>query len=222
MERFKKHFDDYNGTNSYSDPCPDQYVGIVRYMNSFTFESDNGDFNRINLNESFEPKHDFCIIVVLESPHIREYDRKTKTAIGPANGMTGANIRQFIGFSLGGITLPTVTSKFDLLLVNAIQYQTSLGFSPSRYRDLIFLDLWRMDCTRDGFNKRLENYISRYCNGIIINCCTQIGKNREVKDAISRIITTIISKPKRQFILAEAPHPSSCWYRRRKAKVVKW
>lgn len=58
------------------------------------------------------------------------------------------------------------------MIINAIQYQCSLGEEKSKYKEKIFRECWKNQVFKDDFIKRLKS-----CSPIlIINCCTgQIG-----------------------------------------------
>ena len=135
--------------------CPDQYVGLVSKIEK------TGDFTcRIPTSE--RPPSLACVLLILESPHTSEFD----TSPGPAKGKTGTNIVRYLR------DVPGIADKrdFGLLLVNAIQYQCSLGRPTSEVRDAVFTEAWS-NGGRFDFETRLRAlYRAVDC---VVNCCTR-------------------------------------------------
>ncbi len=183
----------------FSDQCvPDQLVGQVTFNgNQYIFKNCCLDINN-KLNFCRETitnkkKKNHVIIMILESPHKHEFDKNTHTPIGPANGTTGRNIRKkinecicnFISNSKNTnlIDCFKMGEEFDLILMNAIQFQTSLGHSTKRrsskkiVRDDVFKGMWKHGGKED-FLKRLKKYMNLYDQGgLILNLCTDIKIN---------------------------------------------
>ena len=140
--------------------CPDQYVGTLsQILGRQDFSERLPAVMRPNLP---------CIIMVLESPHIDEYIGTP----GPAKGFTGEMIRLHLqkALPLDGI------SGYGLIVVNAIQYQCSLGVSTDLFRDRVFRAAWNFG-GRESLGARVERL---YRHGdILVNCCTK-GKDYEV------------------------------------------
>ena len=115
-----------------------------------------------------------AIIIVLESPHIAEFDPVTKCGIGPCRGKTGLNIAKYLPSILmnNSVGLSLGYKEYDLVIVNAIQYQCSLGEETKLYRDAMFLYYWEQSEVREDFKKRLNFARSKYAESIVINCCT--------------------------------------------------
>ncbi len=169
--------------------CPDQLVGKLLFNQEtceFEFIKKVSTFNNVQgmkrttlkkgvINESN------AIIIILESPHIDEY--KDGAPIGPANGKTGDNINKYLCNILSEAMLSKVimvnpkTKKYDLILINAIRYQCSLGVDTSLFRDFCFMKLWEKKKTVGSFNRRLNIILDNYKNGhiILINGCTLGG-----------------------------------------------
>lgn len=171
--------------------CPDQLVGHLSYdMSNQKFSWDeiistknpekaknNPKISeRKNISDILNPDADTgVIILVLESPHKDEYDDQ-KNPIGPANGKTGNHINKYLVSILNNAVgyLKPIYPKYDLILLNAIQYQCSLGVDPLIYRDAMFLCLWEQEKYKDDFNKRLKEIILKYNERyLLINGCTK-------------------------------------------------
>jgi hypothetical protein len=162
--------------------CPDQWVGDVRLsLDGFHYigsESKNFTF-RVDLQKV--PKKvmsERLLIIVLESPHILEYEKKSEKIfkpIGPANGLTGFSIRKFLHFATREIAneIKFYDEIFHLYLINAIPYQCSLGYPIKgrrvQDRNLVFKNCW--EDAKEDFLERLRKYTND--KTIIINACTK-------------------------------------------------
>jgi len=141
--------------------CPDQFVGVISEIQSSGFTRDSASKRPADLP---------CVLLILESPHTSEFDESP----GPAKGPTGNNIVRYLH------QVPGLQDKgdFGLLLVNAVQFQCSLGFPTSKFRDAVFLDVWSND-GRPDFERRFQTL---YRDGdCVINCCTR-GRARAASD----------------------------------------
>lgn len=116
------------------------------------------------------------IIIVLESPHIGEFDSKGKGLLPLQNDkLFIEKFYQAFSTSKNLSTANTLntTQSYSVYLINAIQYQCSLGLPTECYRDYIFLYYW--ETMYSDFEKRLQSVIND--NTIaIINLCTK-GKH---------------------------------------------
>jgi hypothetical protein len=169
--------------------CEDVYVGKIS-----TFLSNQDDFLRLPVNE--RPEDIRCLIMILESPHIEEY--KVNPA-EPVKGTTGRNIREYI-LSVNGLS---GYNNYGLIIVNAIQYQCSLGQSTKYFRDDMFKSMWK----DGGENSFIQRLIGLYkTDDVIVNCCTKgggTGKN-ELRKIVQAAITTNL-----RFNPLKRTHPSS-------------
>lgn len=188
--------------------CPDQVVGKIKKEINGDFCSDwnkDGFKTRININYK-NITVGKKIILILESPHIEEYIKP----LGPAKSTTGNNIRELFEEVCGAnISI----GSFDLVLMNAIQYQCSLGFPTKHFRDKVFIKTW--ECFgKTEFKYRLNKLVS--VDDIVVNCCTagngKIKLRTLVKDAISEMQL-------RSEIILEFEHPSN--WKREKNKAIK-
>jgi len=136
--------------------------------------------------------------MILESPHKDEF---FGGGAAPANGNTGSNIKAWVADESLGFN----TKDFGLILMNAIQYQCSLGCPTSYYRDDVFRDVW----SNGGSNDFLERLDSVYHRGdVVVNCCTK-GNGQP---SLRRLVQTAITAPQSDFgVVEQRNHPSSWW-----------
>ena len=135
--------------------CPDQYVGqIADIVDNQTIA--------IRLPARERPKGP-ALILVLESPHIDEFQGH----IGPAKGPTGTNIARFLTKVQG---LEDMGQR-SLILVNAVQFQCSLGRPTNIFRDRIFRQAW-LDGGAVDFASRMGTL---FLEGdiVVVNACTK-------------------------------------------------
>lgn len=107
------------------------------------------------------------VVLILESPHTDEYKSGTLPP-SPALGKTGDNIQSFFKQKLQATSINLADGAYDIILCNAIQYQTSLGCKTTIFRDRIWIYLWA-NGERDEFVRRLKHYNP----SMIINSCTK-------------------------------------------------
>lgn len=192
--------------------CPDQVVAQLQYTNNGVFDMkkycetkhERGwiTFKRKPIKELLDNKK--YIVIVLESPHIDEF--KDECALGPAYGKTGENINIYLPHILkiahDKSVLKLEVGIYDVILVNAIQYQCSMGIKTKIYRDKVFQECWGQEETRTNFYERMKK-ISLAKEVVIINCCTK-GDNK-VKNY------ELVERELRKFnsIVYRCAHPSS-------------
>lgn len=133
------------------------------------------------------------IILVLESPHIDEFNlrRCSKRMYcnslinplpAPARGRTGENIKHYLPHLFN----TPIFNQYKVAIINPIQYQCSLGVSTSskeNRKDELFCRLLTDSqfCYREHFSKRLSETYNpgddKIDGDLIICCCTDgIGK----------------------------------------------
>lgn len=120
------------------------------------------------------------IVVILESPHIWEFD-STGTGLMPLRRDSCFKQDFVQAFS----SSPSVINKVNLNqqmsysvhLMNAIQLQCSLGVPTEYYRDYVFLYYW--ETMYVNFESRLHSLLSNTTLAVI-NLCTQ-GSHKECK-----------------------------------------
>ena len=194
-------FDIYGRLNRDKVVCQDQYIGTLNYNESNDkFEYEKGDIfqlqkqkrsgeqQRKNIDYScFNKDNNPIIVVVLESPHISEFcitGQNFTTA--PAWGATGDKFNtQFIKLLNNYLSSKINKTSYDVYLVNAIRYQTSLGMSPicSLLRDYVFKDMWNNLGFADDFKERI-NILKP---DVVINAVTKNLKqlvDKEIKSTL--------------------------------------
>lgn len=145
--------------------CPDDFI-------EWSFI----DGNRTELNERIdaEKRSDSpCVVLILESPHVDEFP-EDGGRIGPALGKTGSLIGRYLGEILLATHLRDHAMECKgILLVNAVQYQCSLGESRKqgggKTRDRVFSETWAHG-GRDDFSARLKSILHE--GDLVINSCT--------------------------------------------------
>lgn len=142
--------------------CPDQFVGLISDIERL------GGFT-CRAPASERPPNIPAVLIILESPHIFEFDELP----GPAKGQTGRNIFRYLR------QVPGLhdKAKFGLLLLNAVQFQCSLGRPPSEVRDEVFLKAWTSGGSVDFESRFRAVYRDGDC---VVNCCTRGTARRAV------------------------------------------
>lgn len=144
-----------------SATCPDQFVGQVQAVCDHPHDFPNREF------AEYKPESIGQVILILESPHIREFIQPC----GPAKGSTGRLIQQHLCEVLNGLRV----ESWDLYLVNAIQHQCSLGKNTSEFRDAVFWRAWSLF----GENNFIDRLSTLARNGaIVINACTKVSSGK--------------------------------------------
>lgn len=198
-------------TNANPNPCQDQKVGTLS-NGTFSYTSrtdiDYKNSNAININPTSP------IIIVLESPHKEEF--ANDIARGPAMEKTGLYFGNFFSPLLKSSKLINVltNSQHDVIFMNAIQYQCSLGnklngkrsYQNKKQRDLNWLTC---------FNNNYSNDLVRRINAIkpyaVINLCTMGFSNLQlyVDRAVCSYINGITKSP---IYYTIGRHPSTWIY----------
>jgi hypothetical protein len=156
----------------------DELVGSLRYNR----ETNSWDFTlRENYSSTFYNAKDIdssnIIAVILESPHTEEFglnliDHHTKQKISarPLNNPESRNglirileevFKEYFNEKLDKNT------EYQILLVNSIKFQTSLGTTDKALRNEIWIRNWIE--LRADFIKRIRSYSPQF----IINLCTK-------------------------------------------------
>ncbi|RKR45954.1 hypothetical protein B0G82_3622 [Paraburkholderia sp. BL17N1] len=213
--------------------CPDQWVGAVRFeagrfhCGPMGAASPDG-FAWRRATDELSPEGPRRLLMILESPHIDEFGGDHQP-IGPAAGATGRNIRallydvnvrglQELGLSPNG-------EELDLVLINAIQRQTSLGHPPRRFRDSVFRRAWGCPSIgRADFQGRIAALWRADAKDIVMNCCTgaeasKTSLKRLVYDALRDLSDRNAALPP---VVIACAHPCS-WQRNkrnREARVI--
>lgn len=173
--------------------CPDQFVGGIVF-NGAKFTNLNGKNvidilcksnknsanKRVDVNYSSFSSNNSVVVLLMESPHILEY---LAAVPSPAWGRTGTMINKHFLAAMNN-SLKNIqpklncirNQKFNLILVNAIRYQCSLGISPLKTvtRNNVFKDLW----DNRGFQCDLCDRLRIIKPSLIINAITSDLKSR--------------------------------------------
>lgn len=145
------------------NPCPDQIVASLI----------NGSWTDL-ARKRLLPKRQHgqrVLHVVLESPHADEFGPSPQfSPLGPAMGTTGANLKKYLALIPG-----LQQGHFLVHLINAIQYQCSLGSLGNRLckkrRDHIWHECWHNHNGRSFFLNRLRCYYQK--NDLVVVAATQ-------------------------------------------------
>ena len=190
------------------DICNDNLIGIIKYDDNDQWKLDknyiskkdrlaNENKDKILIDNILENKsNNKRIIIILESPHKDEYIIKENKCIGyPAMGQTGISIKKYLQNIINNKLIDELDSQYeyDIILMNSIQYQTSLGENPKLFRDRIWTTLWIKYELRSNFIERLKEYKP----DIIFNFCS---KGDHSKDLISNLTGEGISIIGKKFI----------------------
>ena len=178
-------------TTNIVDPCPDQVIGELSYGKFIPAQT------RVDIDYQIALGRDIIsnnlnspVIVVLESPHKNEFDPITLKAIGPCMGTTGYNFKKYFDFCLTKSVLHNALNikNHDVVIMNAVQYQCSLGRSLSgigtynnkRQRDLNFIK-----CLNNSDICRRINAINPFA---VINLCTVGLKQNNLQQKVNSIL----------------------------------
>lgn len=184
--------------------CPDQYVGKV------CLKKEQWDRKPI-FNDagtlSIPGNSIGVVIFVLESPHKYEFDKKTHAPIGPAEGKTGSSLAE-----MSRVLDFYPYRNYELILMNVIPFQCSLGVNPEKFRDEVFAEVWdeknqKIKIGESFFEKRLRSLLKALNekNVVIVNACTA-GRERQkkVQKNIERVTGDNV-----KVTLLQTSHPSS-------------
>lgn len=115
------------------------------------------------------------VLVILESPHKDEFDCTTGAPKLPL--MNDDKFRRFFDSKIASYIAPKCPNgSFQVVLMNAIQLQCSLGHPTNYYRDYVFLYFWEK--LHSDFERRLQNFVNKHKVCLIANCCTKGGHSQ--------------------------------------------
>ena len=179
--------------------CPDQFLGKI---SEFTVEQQ--DFP-VRWNIKNRISNTPCLIMILESPHTEEFG----VSPGPAKGKTGKKIREHI-LSVNGLS---EYNDYGLIIINACQYQCSLGYPTNCLRDELFLKHWHCGGNKN-FIQRLNKIYQD--DDVIVNCCTKGNTNPHLRI----LVDTAIYRIAENISFLKRTHPSS-WHSERNRNYVR-
>lgn len=171
--------------------CEDQWISIERK---------NGDYKLKRDKNPSKGADDPCFILILESPHRDEFSGSQRPQ--PANGMTGKKIQKYFMKTMAKQI--ENNTKCYVYLINAIQYQCTLGLTAKKrgsIKEEIFHAAW---CSfgKADFQERLTELLNKDLNCYIINACT-----KDLKPQVSYLLKELSVNKK--FDIHERHHPSS-------------
>lgn len=159
------------------EKCEDNYVGYFKKSGSGIIDEhlwfskalrvmheDDIKITGEKLKEIRE-KGEKVILVVLESPHVEEYNETCPVAPAPALGMTGKMLERHFTEQINA-DIPS--DHYHVILSNAIEYQCSLGVDTNLFRDRVWLNLWVCEDLAEMFKKKVRFYNP----DIVLNFCT--------------------------------------------------
>ncbi|WP_107038466.1 hypothetical protein [Brumimicrobium mesophilum] len=161
-----------------SKRCPDDKK--PRLLVTF----DGTKFSKVK--SSPESKQNKKIFFILESPHKDEYD-STGNGIRPANGTSsgsaGGNFNKSI---LDVLDLFNLNKKcfsngtYEIYILNAVSFQTSLGHTTDEYRTVLFRLLWDLG-GKVLFESKIQSKLEdSNCESFyFINACTIGGPSKK-------------------------------------------
>jgi hypothetical protein len=164
--------------------CEDQFVGMINVTQTSTGcppqNQECTDFAlRTPISQYARPVSPL-IILCIESPHLKEYQLSPPgPAAGDGSGDAGKALRLYFDVACPVHTL-LPPGEYPLVLMNAIQYQCSLG-DIKRYRSKVWVECWNTFAVR-AFMKRL---CGLYRPGdIVINACTAGGVTPKLREYV--------------------------------------
>ena len=154
---------------------------------------------------------DKTIAILLESPHIDEYEINTEKLIpiGAAQGQTGKKIEKSIEsliLALNDHRVLEEQHKYRVIIINAVNFQTSLHFIHEKpmnnyyreLRDKMWQKMWiEIPQVKSDFTKHLDSLKK---DSILINACP-----KSLKPFINQELISFANR----FSLFESNHPSS-------------
>jgi hypothetical protein len=195
--------------------CDDQFVGTVEVIDNSTrlLDCRGTDFStRISLGDWDRPEGPI-IILILESPHTSEYKGPTpRPAAGDDSGDTGRALRTLLHEACPmHERLPN--GRYPLVLLNAVQYQCSLGVKTTLYRDKVFLKCWDAFGRKD-FESRLRSLHRE--DDVVMNCCTAAGPEKSrLREIVEASICRLVGRS-----TFRIEHPAN-WTLRHNAAIKK-
>ena len=172
--------------------CPDQCVGALASLR------EHGSI--VSRCPASSRPSDSSVLLILESPHTHEF----KGELGPAKGGTGRLIAKHM------LSVPGLDSKESacLVLINAVQYQCSLGEKPTKYRDEVFVAAWR-EFGRSDFVARVAALFRT--DYLVVCACTRGELGAGQKPLRQLVYEALVEALPPQARVLRRTHPSN-WY----------
>lgn len=152
--------------------CEDNYIGNVSSKASNLWAIPDLRYNNRGIIKEIPQKNvEKHIVLVLESPHRDEF---LSQLTAPALGQTGKRIHEYLWKLLNDSQLLD-DNESAVYLVNAVQYQCSLGFETNLYRDLIFKKM----LSKEDLVARIQK-----CNPSIIIVASTVSTKKDILDIL--------------------------------------
>ncbi|WP_352403287.1 hypothetical protein [Kandleria vitulina] len=181
------------------------------------------DLYKLNENDN--------IVIILESPHVKEFRHiigcKDGFRIGmPCMGKTGENLKEYFidvlnnkenADELKKELQNDKNKKFNIIVMNAIQFQCSLGFKLSKEKNELCKKLIKYDEFQKNIINRLREYKPRY----ILNCSTAAIR-KDIGNIVNKDLKKYIDEKvfkDKSIVYIEGNHPSN--WGKKKCKKLK-
>jgi len=152
-------------------PCPDSRRGIIEYKgNKFSYKNSEND----NCHKK--------LIFILESPHKGEFNEDF-SPIAPAQGITGKRFEEtLVNVCILAQYHHSAFNEgiYEVWLINAIQYQVSLGLKTKEYRSVLFQIVW-FSFGELEFINRIKELVKNSEESVIINSCTKANELKKIQ-----------------------------------------
>jgi len=195
-------------THGSIQPCPDQYVGTLSMNKTIKIilePRDNIDYDHAGFK--YSSGHEYLeknILIILESPHRYEYDAKFNS-IALVMGKTACLLFERLGKHLMHSKMKINEGEYNLILCNAVQYQTSCGLNPinRELRNSNWLEIYKEYNGEDDFKERVFAIKPRYT----INLCTGGKSISGLRQKVSESLDLWGLKKHKHY--TEGNHPAS-------------
>ncbi len=212
MEGFDFSILDHYDAHGATLPSPDQYVGeLIVTDQSIAFHKKQRSC--IDYQDSYfsfteqQAYHEHHLLVILESPHRYEYDDQNKP-IGLIMGKSGDNFFSLFASTLEKSDIKLVNRTYNVILANAVQYQTSCGLNPLNrtIRDANWHDIFDRYGGKEDLKKRIFAIKPRFT----INLCTGGRHPDGIREKINQTLMSFGLKKGKHF--TDGNHPAAWSY----------
>ena len=208
--------------------------GYVKWLECSLFdETRKNAEERKNKSEEYSKQQYKTLVIVLESPHSHEFSEGNP--IGPACGLTGANIYKVLPNIIGAYhpqdgfsdkvkydsLCDIENGKYKVFLLNAVPFQCSLGEDTSLFRDAIFKKIWDRKKDANGVQSFFKSELTRVNPSVIINCCTRGKSGTYLNDLVQNKLETMYHN-NNKVLLLRSTHPSTWDGRQRIYSLTEW
>lgn len=202
-------------------PSPDQYVGQIsvkdHHVTLVQEPRDSIDYREegyaFSSGKTYADKN---ICVILESPHRLEYDAANQP-IALVMGKTGCLFFDRFPKLLSESKMPMKDGTYNVMLMNAVQYQTSCGLNPidRSIRDRNWLDIYEKHGGEMDLKKRIFSLKPRHT----INLCTGGRNPNGLRHKVSESLDRFGLKKGSHY--TEGNHPASWEFYQGNTRVIR-